>query len=259
MKRLGFFVLTGLFLVVVVGMSQISRSESINACSNVENIIANHVPIPPYTVVSKTPIKGHNLCAVILKIKKLRAGGYNFVPVFVSKDFVIAGEMFKNHHQITLEKIRKLKNQEFSKTFKKYKPLLKKLVAATYKPANASKRYVYFISDPLCPYCNMAKKRIKDLADKYNFSVKVVFFPVHGKPAENKISTFVCGHKTYNNYLNSNFGSKTCKAGEKYISQSIKTGMKLGVNGTPTFITDNGNVVLGLNVRKIEKLMSNRR
>lgn len=256
MKKLDFFVLfvlvaAGLFLIT--GIPQVSKSADV--CDGIN--LTTHVPIPPYTVVSKKPVKGHNLCEMILKIKTRGMNGYTYVPVYAAKDFVIAGEMFKNRHQISQEEINKLKSQEFSKTFKQYQPQLEKLTAAVYQPDKAGKRYLYFITDPLCSYCNTAKKQIRDLAEKYDFSVKTVFFPVHGKSSRSKISSFICGHKTYNDYLNNNFGNKTaCEAGDKYLSRSVELGVKLGVNGTPTFITDNGDLVPGLDTRKVAKLMS---
>ncbi len=248
MKKLVFYVLVSL---LVMGASQVSRAGG--ACDNID--LTKHVPIPPYTVVSKKPIQGHNLCEMILKIKNRGINGYTYVPVYAAKDFVIAGEMFKNHHQVSREEIDEIKSKEFSKTFKQYKPQLERMVAAVYKPNKAGKRYLYFITDPLCSYCNMAKRQIKDLSEKYNFSVKTIFLPVHGKSSRDKISSFVCGEKTYMDYLNGSYGNGTCNAGDRYLKQSIELGMKLGINGTPTFITDSGDLILGLDTRRIEKLL----
>lgn len=253
LKKLGFFVsvLAGLFLVM--GLPQISRSGSTNVCDGVEDI-TKHVPIPlPYTVVSKRPI--HGLCEMILKVKTL-GNASSLISVYAAKDFVIVGGMFVKKQQITIKRINKVKKQEFAKVFTSHHTELENLVVVTYKPAKTGKRYLYFITDPLCSYCNTAKKQIKDLAEKYNFSVKTVFLPVHGK-SKSKISAFICGHKTYNDYLNNHYGNQTgCEAGDEYLSKSVELGIKLGISGTPTFVTDNGDLVPGLDTRKVEKLMS---
>ena len=255
MKKLGFSVLVLVSLFLIIGIPQVSRSTGV--CDNID--LTKHVPIPPYTVVSKKPIQGHNLCEMILKVKNRGMNGYSYVLVYAAKDFVIAGEMFKNHHQVSREEIDEIKSKEFSKTFKQYKPRLERMVAAVYKPNKAGKRYLYFITDPLCSYCEVAKKQLKSLADEYHYTVKLVWFPVHGLKSKEKIASFICNRKTFDDYLNGNYGIETwtevCPEGRKFVEDSKILVQKLGINGTPTFITDSGDLILGLDTRRIEKLL----
>jgi len=58
-------------------------------CNEVnEELLQKHAPIPPYKVVSKREVKG--LCELILNING------DLVPVYATKDFILAGEMFSN-------------------------------------------------------------------------------------------------------------------------------------------------------------------
>lgn len=202
-----------------------------------------NVPMPPYRIMSERNVYG--LCEMILDIRG------QLVPVYATKNFVIAGEMFSRRTQVTERQIRKVKSAILKSKFNEAKKDLNSLVVARFNPK--AKKYVYFIVDPLCPYCEAAKSKLEKLAAKHNFGIRLVFFPVHGAPAVKDIEGFICSHKTFKDYINDDFGNKTCKQGEDYIDKSISINRRLMVNGTPTIITYKGDFILGYQPKKILK------
>ncbi len=212
-----------------------------SVCKNI-NIRAN-VPMPAYKILSERNVYG--LCEMILSIRG------QIVPVYASKDFVIAGEMFSRRTQITVNQIRKIKSKMLKGRFSKAQKALSSLVVAKFNPKD--RKYVYFIVDPLCPYCEAAKSKLEALAKQHHFGIRLVFFPVHGAPAIKDIKNFICSHKTFKDYINGDFGSKSCKKGEDYANKSISVNRALMVNGTPTIITYKGDFILGYQPQKILK------
>ncbi len=211
------------------------------ACKGI-NLEAN-VPIPPYEIMSERDVYG--LCEMILNIQG------QLVPVYATKNFVLAGEMFSHKTQVTVTQIRKVKSEILKSKFGKVKNELNNLVVASFNPE--AKKFVYFIVDPLCPYCEAAKAKLEKLAQEHNFGVKLVFFPVHGALARKDIASFICSHKTFEDYIKNNYGNKTCKKGEEYSYKSIRVNHSLMVDGTPTIITYKGDYILGYQPQKILK------
>jgi len=209
-----------------------------------DQVLQKHAPIPPYKVMSKREING--LCEMILNING------QFVPIYATKDFVLAGEMFSDRKQITQEQIAKLKEEQF----KKLKKELDSLTATVYKPEKVSGKILYFITDPDCPYCNRFKKTVKEFADKNGITVKLAFFPLpFHKGADRKAESFICEGKTFEDYLKGNYGSKTCEDGRKNIQKMLTLVKEAGIRGTPAFITENGKVITGFREREIERAL----
>ena len=209
-----------------------------------DRVLQKHAPIPPYQVMSKREING--LCEMILNING------QFVPIYATKDFVLAGEMFSNRRQITQEQIAKIRKEQV----KRLKGKLDELTATIYKPANATGKILYFITDPNCPYCNRFKKTVKEFADKNGITVKLVFFPLpFHKGADRKAESFICEGKTFEDYLKDSYGSKTCEDGQEKIQEMLTLAKEVGIRGTPTFITENGKVITGFREREIERAL----
>ncbi len=237
MKRVEYLVLSGLFAILSFVNSNAGNIPTV--CKGI-NLKAN-VPIPAYKVVSERDV--HGLCEIILNIQG------HFVPIYATKDFVIAGEMFSHKKQVTQRQIWEIKSKILKDKFKTSQKDLNSLSVAEFNPK--AKKFVYFIVDPLCPYCEQAKSKLADMAKKHNFGVKLVFYPVHGAPAIRDIKGFICSHKTFKDYLIGDFGTGSCQKGEEYAQKSINTCQKLMVNGTPTIITYKGDFILGYQPQKV--------
>jgi len=209
-----------------------------------EVYLARHVPIPPHTVESKREVFG--LCEMILNV------GGQLIPIYATKDFVISGELFANKRQITQEQIEAVKQKVLKENLMK----IESLRFVSYKPASVKEgRYFYFISDPDCPFCNRIKGKVKELANKYGWEVRLLWFPLpFHKDAKPKAVSFLCESKTFEDYLKDNYGSKSCEEGRIEVEKAIRV-LSEFVSGTPTFIFPDGKVVVGADERRLEEAM----
>lgn len=204
--------------------------------------LSDHAPIPPYKVESKREIFG--LCEMVINING------QLIPLYVSKDFIISGEMFSHKRQITQTQLQKIK----AKVVKENLSKIETLKYVSYKPKNA-KGYFYFISDPDCPYCNSVKEKVKDLADKYGYEIRLIWYPLpFHKEAKPKAVAHYCEARSYEDYVKDEYGKKTCGDGEKAVDKNLRV-LSPFVRGTPTFIFPSGEVVVGANLQRLEEVM----
>jgi protein-disulfide isomerase len=160
--------------------------------------------------------------------------------------------MFSNRKQITQEQIAKIRKEQV----KRLKGKLDELTATIYKPENANGKVLYLITDPDCPYCNRSKETVKMFADKNGITVKLVFFPLpFHKGADRKAESFICKGKSFEDYLNGSYGSKSCEEGQKKIRKMLILAREAGIRGTPTFITENGKVITGFRERELARAL----
>ena len=240
-----------LVLTIILGLISFCFAETHNPCDQVDmNWLRTHSPIPQGEIVSKSDMG--SLCEIILQF------GNEYVPVFSGDDFIIAGEMIKHRKQVTLAKINALK----ADGFKKLLPKLDSVAAITYKPEKESTRKVYMITDPLCPYCNLAAKKIVPLADKLGVEVKAVLYSVHGEKGEQKSVEAICKKMSLNQYAEEEWKrlpfleDYRCKKGEQLIADTRDIIMKTGITGVPVFITHTGQFVNGANMAAVEALLT---
>jgi len=215
------------------------------------SFLNKHVPIPPAKIVSKREVYG--LCEIILQIKG------EFVPVYATDQFVLAGEMFRNRHPVTQEKIKKVQ----AGLFISMRSQIDKVVAMTYKPVMLSKvqHTMYMFTDPVCPYCHLAEVGIRQLLKEHNTVLKVVFFPVHLPEGKEKAIEAVCRKLDFQAYIKDDWRKEKkmqyqCEEGERLVEKSIVVARKLGIRAVPTFYLDNGKRVTGANKGLIEKIFS---
>ena len=207
-------------------------------------------------IVSKKPVK--ELCEVILNIR-----GRNF-PLYVGKDFVIFGQMFsqkKNLSAITLKKLAQEREKETQELFKKSKPEIEKVVAIEYKPSPQTQRTIYMFTDPVCPWCHRAEGFIKEVVKEYNATLKIIFFPVHLPKGKEKAIEAVCRHLDLDGYLKEDWRKEKntqkfqCKEGKELVEKSMELAKKLGIRGVPTFFLDNGQMVVGANMKRLKRAL----
>ena len=206
--------------------------------------LSDHAPIPPYKVESKREIFG--LCEMIINING------QLVPVYASKDFIISGEMFSHKRQITQRQLELVRNKVIKENLSK----IETLKYVSYKPENAKEgRYFYFISDPDCPYCQRVKGKVKELADKYGWEVRVIWYPLpFHREAKPKAIAHYCENRSYEDYLKDEYGQKQCEEGKKAVEKNLRV-LRSFVRGTPTFVFPNGEVVVGANLKRLEEVM----
>jgi len=211
--------------------------------------LQEHLPFIPSNVKIMQKKEKYGLCEIVLKDKG------QYVILYATKDFVLFGDLIRHRKSETQELFAKLQKKKFLELKKE----IDKLVATTYKPTSKPKIKLYFFSDPDCPYCNAVKKEVKKLADKYGIEVKLVWFPLPIHPgAEKKAESFICEKKNFNDYLEDDYGKKSCKMGEEKVRKSIRIGQELGIDGTPTFFLDDGTKIVGANLKALENAVKAR-
>jgi thiol:disulfide interchange protein DsbC len=214
-------------------------------CKNLSNeSITKHLNLPDFVIASKRNV-GDGLCEAVLRIKD------DLLPVYVSDGFVIVGDMFKSRVHVTKEKVSELN----AAIFKENRAVLDEVTAFTYTAAQV-KSTLYYITDPDCPYCERAKLQMKQFADDNSVELKVIFFPLPMHPnAKDKAIKAICGRMKYQGYLDGKYDGEKCKEGEDKIEKSISIIEKLKVSGTPTFISGNGERVIGFIPEKLKEIL----
>ena len=113
-------------------------------------------------------------------------------------------------------------------------------------------------TDPDCPYCRQASAFLASLKDVTRY---VFFFPLPShRDAENKIKYIFCASdqaKAYNEAMKGKLDTQkyiVCKNKEAadLLNTHKETGRRIGVNGTPMFIINNKDLVVGANTQAIE-------
>ncbi|RUM32526.1 MAG: DsbC family protein [Aquifex sp.] len=188
-------------------------------------------------VVEVSPIEGLKLCQAVIK------NGLRPLIIYTDENlnYLISGSLIdiKNGKNLTMETVKK-----YQKVSKDVLKELEKLVDLRY---GKGEKYVYFISDPDCPYCRRLEPILKEWAKENNVEIRHIFFPlpIHPK-AKDKAIDIICSGKGYE-YAHKDFEPKNlCDKGKEKIERNIKYLSELGVSGTPTLIGMNGQVLIGL-------------
>ena len=245
-----------LAVLIVFGFAAICVAETGNnvngdMCKNINLIsLRAHVPIPPAQIVSKRSVNG--LCELILNIRG------ELVPVYATKNYVIAGEMFQDRTQITQTQINRLK----AKRFLSLKSDVEKCVAFTLKPKGEVKHTVYMITDPVCPFCHRAETQLEKFAQEHQVEFKFIFYSVHPPVGRQKAIEAVCRKLSADDYLKGDWknSNKTqeyqCQEGKELITQSEQLARKLGVRGVPMFYLEDGTLIPGANMPALAQALS---
>jgi len=191
-------------------------------------------------VLNVSKVKGLNLCQVVVK------RGLEPLVLYMDKDmkYLIMGNVIdlKEGKSLTAEAARK---------YAKVSPeVLKDLEKLTDLKFGKGDKYIYFISDPYCPFCRRTAPVLKQWAEKNNVQIRIIFFPLpFHKGADKKAASLIC--KKNVSYEEVHNGKKpdekeVCKEGLEKVEKNINYLSKLGVSGTPTLIGMNGKVLVGL-------------
>jgi len=232
-------------LVLILGLIGVSAGNSI--CDNAQQILEKHAPLKglPYKIVSTRMFK--NLCEIVIDIKN------ELIPLYTNGLVLISGEAWVNKKPVTQEFLQKLRKRIFKKQLEK----LDSYTVAVYN--SKGEKLFYFVADPECPYSNWVKEKVKKLADEENATIKLVLLPlpIH-KGSALKVESFVCGNKSFEDYLSGNYGNFTCPKGKRYV-QTIFRNLPF-LRATPTFVIpkkDNLEVIVGTNLKRLKRELEN--
>ena len=256
-KKLGVKTLAGAAASIVLFTGATFASE----CSITITQLGKQLPIRRTLKIVKEKKVSKGVCEIIASTKTPFGTSYLPIYYFENREGVILGAYFKNGENLTNTEISKLRYADMKKAFAEVKKELPSVAMAEYKPKNANGKVLYAFMDPLCPYCKMAEKHLKELADKSGYTVALVPFIVHGKAAKEKVESFICSKSTFNDWLNNNYGKggDKCSKADDMIRKAAKIAVRIHFGGTPTFLTSDGQVVEGANIQKLKQILEVRR
>jgi len=168
---------------------------------------------------------------------------------YITKDekFFIIGQVFdtKTGENLTRKKYEEINKIDVSKI-----PLED---AIKLKFGKGTKKLI-MIADPDCPFCKRAYKWLKNK----DVEVYLYLFPLNIHPnAYSKSVKILCSKNPAKAYdeveAEKELDVKACKEGENKLKKHILIANKLGVSGTPLFITMEGKKISGFNVPTLEE------
>jgi len=230
-------------------MSMVSYAQGV--CPSKENVekTLNMFNLPSsIRIVGISPSKSlKNFCEVVFKVSPLNAQYF-----FISSDgnYIIQGQVIdvKNKRLVApdLSKYEKLSKDTLDN--------LEKHVDFVYN--KNAKNFIYFITDPQCPFCHEAEGPLKEWAKKNNVAIKVILYPVQTPNGSlhpgsiKKSAELLCDNNSTFDMLEFMYSAPVpkhpCKEGLKKIKQNIKLLQTLGVEGTPTFVGPTGKIETGI-------------
>lgn len=270
-----------LVLFIFFNIEQVVAEEKIDTlqaspCAIVNiDWIKTHLPLPQNSkVIHKAKTYG-GLCEVVLEI------GGEVAPLYAGNDFIIAGQMIKEKDQITskvlqslepvIKKTQALALQEEqrrqSDQLKKIKnnfSKIKEMVGIEYIPSKTATKRIYVITDPLCGYCIKTLNFLKPLADKKNFVISIITFPIFGEQSIPLVNKALKQKFSMEEYVSSTWKTQDY-SGEKKCNQFLKIKKlgdenfpKWGFNAVPVILGENGSfMVIGADLQKIEENINN--
>lgn len=172
--------------------------------------------------------------------------------IYVTRDgkYIVLGNLFdKNRKNITQERFAEISKVDFSTL-----PLQD---AITITKGNGAKKIV-MLTDVDCRFCKNAHAWLKD---RDNYTLYVFLFPLDIHPdAYAKSIQILCSDNPAEALDIAKAGGEIktgkCDAGENMLKNHIKLAAELGVNGTPFFITEDGNIITGFNKTALESYLS---
>lgn len=228
-------------LVAILGVSLVLPAVATASCPSKEEVKKKLEEIfrGSWEIAAIKEVEDLDLCAVVVR------SGIRSVVVYVDEDlkYLFAGNLFDL-------KAKKNLTAELAEKYAKVSPdVLKKLEKLTdYTYNKGHDKYIYFISDPDCPFCRRTAPILEKWAKKNGVEVRIIFFPLPMHPnAKSKAIDIICSKDKKYEEIHSDFEPKNlCEEGKKKVEENIKYLSKIGVSGTPTLIGMNGKVIPGL-------------
>jgi thiol:disulfide interchange protein DsbC len=223
-----------------------------NICNHVNiDWLKTHVPLPNESKIIHKKNR-FDICEIVLDINGQVA------PLYAGKNYIIAGQMMQEKHQVTGEVLQSLepvikKNQEelIRQQEKIEKARLEKIknnfsvienMVAISTDKNAEKK-VYVVTDPLCGYCTKTLNFLKPLAKEKGFSIEVIIYPIFGEQSAPLVNKAITDNFTIDEYIDSAWKSKKYNDMEK--SEKFEKINKLGQDNFTDFNFDGVPVILG--------------
>ncbi len=232
-KILGIMTVSLILLYACKASPQTSCPDKTKAQTSLSKLINRD-----FTVERVQPLKEiKGLCEVVVKV--------GLRPIVVYTDPQVKNIVVGNVFNIDT------KENLTQKTVESYmvvsKDILQKLETLTNITYGKGDKFVYYISDPDCPFCIRLSPMLKEWADKNNVQIKVILYPLPIHPeAKKKSISMVCDGKGYDDIHRKMSTKNQCEKGKKAIEENIRYLQSIGVSGTPTLIGMNGRYLVGV-------------
>ena len=244
---IGSFLLSG-------GVSS-GRAESV--CDHVTlSWLETQVPVPKDAkLVFKK--EQSDLCEAVLSIEG------SLAPVYAGKDFIVAGQLYKNGVSITRitmsslsgladaerkkAKEKKAKAVEMRKTFfKTHAADLADLVSLSFAPGGSSDRFLYVISDPACSHCKALLDGLEEVAAETGLALKLIIYPILGEKSKTMTAHVICKHLGYGAYktLKKNDAATGCEKANQRIDTTFDLLKKADIFFVPLVVAQDGSWVV---------------
>ncbi|MGC8491262.1 MAG: DsbC family protein [Syntrophobacteraceae bacterium] len=167
---------------------------------------------------------------------------------YTTKDgaYVLAGSLYNkdkvNLTQVQMEKINRVDVSTLP---------MKEALKIT--KGNGAKELIMF-ADVDCPFCQRAYSWLKT---QNNYTLYVFFYPLSIHPQSKAHTVAILCSKNpvaaFDSAMSGQgVGNATCSAGTNMLSKEEALGNRVGVDGTPLFITASGDRIVGMDVPKLE-------
>jgi thiol:disulfide interchange protein DsbC len=234
--------LTTLVFVLLLAFSGCKQGVTSFSCPKVETVQKVIDGMQRGLTVEKVePSEVSGLCSVILKVSDTDKG---LVYVDSQGKYLVLGNIIEvsTKKNLTQEKLALINKIVLNPT---QLAELEKRVAFVH---GKSDKFVYFITDPDCPFCKKAEEMLDELVKQRKLAVKVIFFPleqIHPE-AKAKAISIICDKKGFEGLRQGYKSKNQCEAGRKLVEDSKKFLSTLGIKGTPTFVFPDGELRSGL-------------
>ena len=244
---IGSFLLSG-------GVSS-GRAESV--CDHVTlSWLQTQVPVPKDAKLVFKKEQG-DLCEAVLSIQG------SLAPVYAGKDFIVAGQLYKNGVSITRitmsslsgladaerkkAKEKKAKAVEMRKTFfKTHAADLADLVSLSFAPGGSSDRFLYVISDPACSHCKALLDGLEEVAAETGLTLKLIIYPILGEKSKTMTTQVICKQLGYGAYktLKRNDAVTGCEKANQRINKTFDLLKKADIFFVPLVVAQDGSWVV---------------
>ena len=244
---LGFFILSG-------GVSS-GRAESV--CDHVTLAwLHTQVAVPQDAALVFKKEQGV-LCEAVLSIKG------SLAPVYAGKNFIVAGQMYKNGASVTRmtmsnlsdvadaerkkAKEKEAKAVEMRKAFFKiHAPELAGLVSLSFAPGGLADKFIYVISDPACSHCKALLDGLEEVAAETDLALKLIIYPVLGENSKAMTAHVICKHLGYGAYktMKKIGAAKGCEKANQRIDKTFDLLKKADISFVPLVVAQDGSWVV---------------
>jgi thiol:disulfide interchange protein DsbC len=189
------------------------------------------------TVLKVQPSQIAGLCEVQFKI----SGPIEIAYVDPTGNYFVTGHILDAQTQVDLTKeaaanLNRLTAEDFK--------TLDSLVAFT---AGKSSKFIYYVTDPKCPFCKKGEEILNKMIDDGKLSVKFILYPLPmHKGADEESIAIICDKKGLKELETGYSSANQCAEGKKKVKDAIAFMNEKHFTGTPIYIFPNGLYHLGV-------------